>query len=365
MRKTLKIAGITILSIVAILAIGIAILAVNSSGKLQPLQDAQGDTISGAIAEKSFVEIGGMRQGLFIRGENPQNPVILFLHGGPGSPELPFTLPCERAERLEKYFTVCYWDQRAAGMSWSGKITPSDVTIDHYVEDTRAMTDYLRERFGVDKIVLMGHSWGSYLGVKTIQKYPSLYDAYIGIGQVTDQRQSEKIAYDWMLEHARKIGDTKAVERLTKFDRTAAEFPTIDYIVSMARTPLMNKYGIGISHAPVSMLKTVGEMLLFGGYTLREKWGYLRGMVLSSQHAFPQVLDDNLFETATRFEIPVYVMQGRFDYQVSQTLARQWMDAVEAPAKGFFEFDNSAHSPNIEQSEKFVAAVREVVAGTL
>ena len=354
--------GITLLSIVGIVVICFIVLAVCSPGKLEPLKDADGNEIAGALAEKTFVEIGGVRQGMFIRSENPQNPVILYLHGGPGSPELPMILPYEKEERLEKYFTVCYWDQRGAGMSFDGPLAPADVAVERFVEDAREVTDYLRERFGVDKIYLMGHSWGSYLGVKTIQKYPERYAAYIGIGQVTYQKESERIAYDYMLARATEIGDTKALGKLSRFDRQAANFPTMEYFLSAARTPLMNEYHIGVTHAPISTADIAKDILFsFGGYTVGEKIKYVRGMGFSLNEVFPQVLADNLFHSARKFEIPVYVMHGKWDYQVSQTLSERWLGEIEAPAKEFFTFDESAHSPNMEEPEKFVRIVREVL----
>lgn len=345
------------------MAIGFVVLAICSPGKLEPLKNSGGDEIAGALAEKTFVEIGGIRQGIFIRSENPENPVILYMHGGPGTPELPMILPHETGERLEKYFTVCYWDQRGAGMTYDSSITPADVTVERFVEDTREMTEYLRECFGKDKIYLMGHSWGSYLGVKTIQKYPELYAAYIGIGQVTDQRESEHLAYDYMLTRATEIGDKKAIAELSRFDRRSADFPTMDYMLSVARTPLMNKYHIGVTHAPISTAEIAKQILFsFGGYTVGEKMKYVRGMAFSQNVVFPPVLEDNLFHSARRFDIPVYVIQGKWDYQVSQVLAEAWLGEIEAPAKGFFEFENSAHSPNAEEPEKFVRLVREMAA---
>lgn len=360
-KKMKKIIIIALSVVVGLLLVGVGILWANSPGRLKPLRDENGKEIGGALSEKTFVEIGGVRQGFFMRGENPESPVILFLHGGPGSPELPFLLPYEREERLEKYFNVCYWEQRGAGISYCGGGL-DDISIDRFVEDTREMTLYLRERFGVDKIYLIGHSWGSYLGAKTIQKYPELYAAYIGIGQVTDQRLSERLAYDHMLAHATETGDKKALRQLGKFNRAAADFPTIGYITSSARTPLMSKYGIGVTHEPISIAKIAKDVLLFPGYTLGEKIDYIRGMAYSTYNVFPQVLDDNLFVSSCRFDVPVYVIQGKYDYQVSCALAREWLEGVEAPTKEFFMFDNSAHSPNIEEPEKFVRVVCEIAS---
>jgi pimeloyl-ACP methyl ester carboxylesterase len=359
MKKTVKILGIALLSIVALTAVGAITLAGFSPGKLKPLTTGGGLGIAGSLAEKTFIDIDGIRQGFFLRTEDPSNPVILFLHGGPGSPELPMILPFEGVERLEKYFTVCYWDQRGAGMSFDGSLTPADAALDRYIEDTRRMTDYLRERFGQDKIYLMGHSWGSYLGVKAAERYPELYAAYIGIGQVSRQLESERLAYDYMLARARETGDKRAVASLEKFDPAAPDFPTVKYLMG-PRTNLMNKYHIGLTHADVSMWKVFAMLLSFPGYTFGEKIKYVRGMGFSSNNVFHYVTDDNFFVSSTRFALPVYIIHGAWDYQVSHALARRWFEVIEAPRKEFFTFPDSAHAPNIEEPERFVQTVRQI-----
>jgi len=216
LKKVLK---YVFLSVAVILLISFLFLFVNSPGKLDPLTDEQGHEITGSITEKSKIEIGGIEQGFFIRSENPENPVILFLHGGPGSPELSMMIPTEKSERLEKYFTVCWWEQRGSGLSYSNDIDKSTMTDKQMIEDTREITEYLMKRFKKDKIYLIGHSWGTYLGIKTIEKYPHLYSAYIGVGQMTDQNESEKLAYNYMLNHAKAIGDKDAIADLEKYDQ--------------------------------------------------------------------------------------------------------------------------------------------------
>jgi len=360
-KKVFKILGITLLSIIGILLIGLVVLAVNSPGKLETLKDSEGKDIVGSLAEKNFIEIGGIRQGFFIRAENPENPVILFLHGGPGSPELPMLIPHEVSERLEKYFTVCYWDQRGAGMSFSNSIDPATMTATQMVEDTRQMTEYLQHRFNQEKIYLTGHSWGSYLGVKTIEKYPENYIAYIGIGQVSNQIESEKLAYDYMLQHAMEINDESAVKSLQMFDKNASDFPkNLDYLMTV-RSSLMNKYGIGFAHEKTISMMDMAEIILsFKGYTLSEKIKYLKGMNFSLTTLWNPVVEDNLFESSTTFQIPVYITQGKYDYQVSCTLAREWFDKIEAPQKAFFTFEHSAHGTIMEEPEKFVQIIREI-----
>ena len=167
--------------IIGIIFISLLIVFINSPGKLPPLKDTQGNKIQGSISEKVWIDVNGLRQGIFIRGENSQNPIVLYLHGGPGTPMLQFITYLEKEVRLEKYFTVCYWEQRGSGMTYHKSTDPSTMTAVQMVEDTRQVTEYLKSRFGQDKIYLIGHSWGSYLGVKTIEKYPEDYRMLVSV----------------------------------------------------------------------------------------------------------------------------------------------------------------------------------------
>ena len=358
MKKALKIIKIIFLTTIGILLLVFIVLIINSPGKLEPLKNSDGNIIAGSMSEKGSVEIGGIRQGYFIRAENPENPVMLFLHGGPGSPGLPIIIPFETAERLEKYFTVVYWEQRGAGMSFCSSIDPSTMTVEQMLEDTREMTEYLRKRFNQEKIFLIGHSWGSYLGIRTIEKYPELYRAFIGVGQLTNQSESERLAYDFMLRHAKKINDRSAIRSLKKFDRNSPDFPQRDYIMT-ARTKLMEKYRIGVMR-DVSAIDLLIGGLFFKGYTLSEKINYARGSLFTIEHLLDIVMRADLFERPATFQVPIYILHGIYDYKTSYTLARKYYEIIEAPKKAFFSFENSAHSPNTEEMGKFVQIVRNI-----
>jgi len=355
-KKITKIMAAIILLFTGIVLIGLMIVRINSPGKLTPLKDAAGNPIQGSVFEKLRIEVNGIEQGMFIRGENPNNPVILYLHGGPGTPLLPFISYLEKNERLEKYFTVCYWDQRGSGMSYNKSIDPETMTIEQMIEDTHEVTQYLKTRFKQEKIYLMGHSWGSYLGVKTIEKYPDNYLAYMGIGQLSDQKESERRAHAYMLQHAKEIGDNEAVEKLEKFDASSESFPDNEYLIKV-RTTIVNKYGIGMLHEGATLSKMAKALITFKGYSIAEKINFIRGADFSMDHLFQMVMNDNLFESSHRFETPFYILQGEYDCQVSYTLAQKYLNAVEAPKKGFFTFTNSAHSPNMEEPEKFIQTV--------
>jgi pimeloyl-ACP methyl ester carboxylesterase len=229
------------------------------------------------------------------------------------------------------------------------------------VEDTREVTEYLKSRFNQDKIYLIGHSWGTYLGVKTIEKYPENYLAYIGIGQLSNQAESERLAYEYMLQHAKDINDKKVIEKLERYDPYADNFPQYDYLLKV-RTGILNKYGIGHLHEGLTFQDILKTFFAFKGYTLTEKINWFIGADFSMIYLFPVILQDNLFESSVKFEIPFYIIQGVYDYQVSYILAANYFDILEAPIKGFFTFDNSAHSPNMEEPEKFIQILRSIAS---
>jgi pimeloyl-ACP methyl ester carboxylesterase len=365
MKKVGKIMLIVALSFIGALFIGLFIVLANSPGKLTPLKDAQGNVIPGSISEKVWLEVEGIKQGMFIRGENPQNPVILYVHGGPGNPMLQFISYLEKSERLEKYFTVCYWDQRGSGMTYSKSTDPSTMTVEQMVEDTREVTEYLKSRFGQDKIYLLGHSWGTFLSVKTLEKYPENYLAYIGVGQTTNFVESERLSYYYMLSHAKDINDKDVVEKLEKFDPYAEGFPLIqkeghqlDYLI--VRTNALEKYRLGRLHQGVTFQEMLIPFFIFKGYTLSEKINWFLGSDFSMIHLFPVVQKANFFESSVKFEVPFYLIQGDYDYMTSTVLAKKYFDVLEVPKKEFFLFDNSAHSPNMEEPEKFVEIFRKI-----
>ncbi|MBC1501277.1 alpha/beta hydrolase [Listeria weihenstephanensis] len=347
-----------ILAILALFILALSLLLILiSPGKLATLKNKNGEIIQTAICEKVMLPINDTHLGCFIQSENTNNPVLLFLHGGPGSPELPLLDIKDPDKRLEQIFTVCYLDQRGAGMSFNRSIPPESMTMEQLVADNWAVTNYLQQRFQKERIYILGHSWGSALGLKTIEKYPECYHACIGTGQVTQQLPSEKLAYDYMFHHATEIGDKRALRALKKYDSNSADFPSLGYITSI-RLSLMNKYGIGLEHKKHTMYSQTMRILFFKGYTLKEKGNYLRGSLFSLQCLFPDLLLDNM---PTTFKIPVYIIHGEHDYQVSYVLSKRFFETMEAPAKDFFTFEDSAHSPFIEEPERFIQIIRKLL----
>ena len=180
------------------------------------------------IDQKLFLNINGVRQGMFLKGADIHNPVLLYLHGGPGSPEIAFDSDTPSA--LDQMFMVCWWEQRGAGISYSKKIPAESMCINQLVDDAIAVADYLWERFKKEKIYLLGHSWGSLLGIQVIQKAPERFYAYMGVGQVAWQLRSEQLAYDYMLEKFQLVNDNAMIKKLKKYDRDTCAYE-IKYLI--------------------------------------------------------------------------------------------------------------------------------------
>lgn len=300
------------------------------------------------LREKIFVEINGLRQGMVLQSENAQNPVLLFLHGGPGSPEIAFAQ--DYPTGMEKLFTVCWWEQRGSGMSYHRSIPKETMTVEQMIADAIAVANYLRDRFGKEKIYVMGHSWGSVLGLLTVQRSPQLFEAYIGMGQVVRQAESETLAYAYMLEKFQDAGNRRMVRKLKKFpiDKGA----DIDMKYLGLRSAGMEKLGIGIMHRSTSYMDSVKTVLHFKGYTWKEKLNYPLGNHFSLKYLWDFVLESDFSQMVPRLDVPVYIFQGKFDYQVSYVLAKAFLQSLQAPVKGFYTFENSAHSPCFEEAEK-------------
>ena len=361
-KGILKMAGIILGavfgSIVALCLIALLIVWSWSPGEAEPYYN-NGEVQTGSISEIIRMEIGGVEQGMIIRGKDANNPVLLFLHGGPGNPE--YVIAKQYNIGLEDYFTVCWWDQRGSGMSYSSTLDPESVTTEQMVSDTVDITNYLRDRFGKDRIYLMGHSWGSFLGTNTIYQYPELFEAYIGIGQISNGLESEKLGYESMMSTAKKSGDTKSIKKLQKHKIANTDAITKEYL--MLRSGIMNKQGNGVFHAPYSMFNDVLMPLLqFREYTLSDKYGYMAGALFAFKcPANDAGFTTNLMETITEVDIPVYIFHGVYDRQVSYELSEQYFDMLEAPEKKFYSFENSAHSPFMEEPQRFIQIIRDEI----
>ncbi len=313
-----------------------------------------------AVLEK--VSIGGAEQWILVRTEDVQNPIILFLHGGPGTSQL--TLMRRNTRDVEQHFTVVNWDQRGAGKSYAAIADTGKMNIEQFVDETIELTKYLLHRFGKEKIVLVGHSWGSAVGALAVQRAPELYHSYIGIGQISDMAQSERVSYEWTLAQAVAAGDKSAVQKLRSF---GAPPYTEDWRIKfLYQRKILARYGGELHGSSNGALAVVLWNLLWSTeYTVLDRVNFFRGILGSLRLLFPELLTVNLFQQVPEMGVPVYFTLGRHDYEVPAILSERYFDALKAPRKELVWFEHSAHLPNTEEREKFNAFLVERVLPTI
>ena len=348
----------TVSSAVVISATFILLLAWSRPGTALPILDEEGNPREGSISEKTFVTINGVKQGMFIKGFNvTENPVLLYLHGG-----MPvYFLTHQYPVALEKDFTVCWWEQRGSGLSYSPNIPPDTMNEEQLIADTVEVTNYLRNRFDRDKIYLMGHSGGTFLGVLVAAQYPELYHAYIGVAQMSNQLASEMRAHEYMMNEYRKINNHGMVRKL-EAARVSPEAGTPDEYLAV-RDVAMHSLGVGTTHDMNSVLRGIFlASLQCPEYTVREKINMWRGKAVSGvSFLWQTMITMDLADRVPVLKIPVYFVHGVFDYTCSYTEAKIYFSKLQAPVKGFYTFDQSAHSPLFEEPLRFLQILREDV----
>ena len=305
-----------------------------------------------AHVEKAYLEVNGTRLGIFIAAKDPTRPVQLFLGGGPGIPE--YFLESQHPTGLENHFVVAYLEYRGTSLSYDADLDPATMTTEQYLADVIEVTNQLRARFGCEKVYLMGHSFGTSIALQAAAQHPDLYHAYVAMAQIVDQPRSEVIAYHHMLERYRANGNEKMVKRFIDTPIESSPEAYERYFSSTLRDTAMHELGVGTTHEMNSVITGIFfPSLRTQVYTPGERINIWRGKAFAQSTAV--VADStrfNAFEQVPRIEIPIYFLAGRHDYTCYYGLQREYFEAVEAPVKAFYTFEDSAHSPLFEEPER-------------
>jgi proline iminopeptidase len=314
-----------------------------------------------AIDQQGLIEIGGIKQWVSVRGRHKQNPILLVLHGGPGFTVSPVSYYW--MADWEEYFTVVQWDQRGAGKTFAANdpaaLRPT-MSIDRVVADGEELITYLRKTYDKQRIVLMGHSWGTIIGTKLAERHPEWLYAYVGMGQFVDFGRSERLGYEATLAAARAAGNEQAVKDLEGI----APFPD-------AAHPERN-----VQNLPVERrwLGTFDGYYWHGGFGHSEQLSQFspdytqadlnarnQGMGFSNEALWEEIGHVN-FTTLKKFSCPIIFMQGRHDLGTSATVLADWYPNIKAPVKKLVWFEDSAHMVYEEEPGKvLVTLVNEVL----
>lgn len=341
------VAGATALALVA-LAVFIAIPAGTPE-----IRDANGDVVPGSIAELASVEIGGREQALMIRGYSTDNPVLLFLAGGPGGSEIGSMR--NLSEGLEQDFVVATWDQAGTGKS-VGAFNPG-MSVESTVADTIAVTNYLRERFDEEKVYLVGNSWGTILGVLAVKQDPELFHAFVGTGQMVSTVETDRMFYEDTLAWAGQGGNNALVETLRANGAPPYE-DVLKYEPALSHEHDWNAY------PGQDAIMKKGEMpgnIMVGEYSLMEKLRLMGGMLDTFSVLYPQLAGIDFRQSATSLDIPVYLVQGGHEARGRAIPAGEWFEMLRAPSKQLVVFEQSGHKPSFEEPSRF----QHVMTGTV
>lgn len=307
------------------------------------------------IAESTYLTINNTRQFVMIRGENSRNPVLLHLHGGPGVSELGGLRKYNRD--LEKHFTVVYWDQRNAGKSYTESFPASEIKVARYVADVDVLARYLKDRLDVDKIFLVGHSWGSRLGMYAVQKYPQHFSAFVSTGQEVAAYDGELQSYRYTLAKAKELKQTELVQQLQAIgEPKGGDFRTM-YPVGSEGFSVQKFILLELNKAIYDgfTIEDLFANIESDEYTPVEKASYLKAVEFTNEHILKDEAYHN-FDFRNEFpevRIPVFFIGGQHDYITPTPLARQYYEQLKAPKKQFILFEKSGHDPAWEEAPRF------------
>ena len=298
------------------------------------------------IDEGKYVDIGGIQQWITIRGNDRNNPVLLFLHGGPGDATNPWGYAAFRT--WLNHFTVVQWDQRGSARSL-GKNTDSlaaTISVDRMTKDGIELADYLRKSLGKDKIVLVGHSWGSILGAYMAKARPDLFFAFVGTGQVADPSKTYSVAHRDLLRKAQALGEQRATDEL----REVGPPPYADG----RGFAVQRKWANLFEGADAFIASMLGFALMAPGATLRDVNDWIDGQGVSAERLVPETSALTATNLGGEFALPVFVIQGAEDFTTPTSLAEGFVSSIRAPSKAFVAIEGGGHFAVFMKSDAFL-----------
>ncbi|RUT48215.1 alpha/beta hydrolase [Paenibacillus anaericanus] len=307
---------------------------------------------TGYVSE--YIEINGIEQYLLHYSVDPELPVLLFLHGGPGMAESTFAYAFQ--EDLSSLYSVVHWDQRGAGKTLSRVKGDTDYpTVDELLADLHKIVLYLKKKYNRQKIAILGHSWGSVLGTLFVTRHPQDVLYYIGAGQLIDIVENEKIGYEKLKELIMNAGNKKDLTRLEKlgtYPENNYEKPMIKKI-QMVRM-LQGKYKIGMKFGPI--LKTLLKSPVF---RLSDISSLLKGMN-NNKKIWDFLFSSSLYEVSRDYQVPVFYVLGESDFQAPHTIARRYFDTIHASEKKLFIIQDAGHFMMLDQPKGFADVLSEI-----
>jgi pimeloyl-ACP methyl ester carboxylesterase len=302
------------------------------------------------------VELGGLKQWISIRGTDVGNPVLLFLHGGPGSANLAkLRVQCPA---LEEHFVVVNWDQRGAGKTYTLQTDDSALTLEQLRIDTHQLVSYLRNRFGGKKVYLMGFSWGTALGLWAVQEHPEDFQAFVSVGQEVSFAEAEKLSLAHVRQAARDAGNEQALRELADIDPA---YDTPDWYDQLMRERKWLLFFGGVYHTTKDQNHEIAMLLRAPEYSLLDCAFWPFGSSSSLQTLWPELMRVDMRQSVPRVEVPVWFLVGRYDFNAPSELTRAYYEGLETPkGKHIVWFEGAAHDVFFDEPDALVNALLRV-----
>lgn len=348
---------IILLCVLAVPVLLLLVWLIMSPGKIRTYTEPN------SLSEKFVMDINGAPNGFFINSRDINNPVLLLVSSGPGTDDYVFTDKYNDMH-IEDEFTVVYWDYRYMGIAYNNDFDVDSVNINNLLDDTYAVTEYLKERFNKDKIYIMGFSGGTHIALMEVQRHPENYHAYIGMAQcVTDSEENDTIMYEFMKDVFEKRGDNKNLKKLEDAVEhlDSGNIKCKDWYVYVN---LLHEAGGGTIYNQTEFEGIVWPIITCKCYTLKEKINYIVAMKKYRTTPLNDELDGfDYRQSIMNLDVPVFFISGEYDYNCPWELVQEYCDVIDAPQKGFYKITGAAHSPlweNPEETEKALIEIKEM-----
>ncbi len=324
------------------------------------IANARKITGANGVEESLQIPVGGTQQWISVRGRDRRNPILLLIHGGPASPDMPMSWWF--ANGWEDFFTVVQWDQRGSGKSYRANdpatIGPT-LSLERITADAAEVVQYLRTRYTKDRIFVLGHSWGSVVGLKLARHHPQWLYAYVGAGQIISGAENERVGYELTLQQARQRGNAQAVSELLAI----APYPGTGASLSLEKLGTERKWSVafgGLTQGRTDLRYYFDLAELSPEYSDADLDAIDSGSHLSLLPLWAEVMRFDMMNV-TRWRCPIILFAGRYDTTTPSQVAAAWFKRVHAPAKKLVWFENSAHMMMFEEPGEFLLhLVRDV-----
>ncbi len=321
--------------------------------KQHSLREKTKITVKQGLDTLQYFNVGGTKLAALIRTKDKKNPVLIYVHGGPGIPSMLFARKSD--EQLTEDFIMIHFDQRGTGKSYDKQFDTTGLTVGIFVNDLIELTRHIRKQFPDQKLILLGESWGSLISILAICKHPELFDAYVGVGQVADLSNSDQISYDYVRYTSKEQGKKRILKKIKKLDRGNLG----DYKQLIKQRRLLDKTG-GKFYVKNMRKKMKKYALMSPEYSLCELYRTKKVSKLLGEKLYPEMVSYNFIKKARDIPVPCFFIAGRYDFMVPSMIAENYYFNIQAPYKKFYWFEKSGHASRYEEPEKFAQTMEDI-----